>query len=347
MVRLMTWNCQGLDTAAKFDAIQRYRAAKAISTVFLQEGSAAYDNPNSNGVRIDSCDEKHGGDFSPISNTFALQNGTRTEQVVRAAFGNRADYTGIGSDGSNKKYTLINPTTDPALVPTTPDYVTSNELRTFIMQPAVDWVAAQPPPPLVTGAKRKRANSLDVRTARAGYEIVVGGDLQKQTVTTQTHGPTEKRINLISRRRPRRVAMQIQGAPFDVYFWHAPLGNQAQLGPYGLLPAYTPCAGHASGGDLAIIANILFAEYIGVTNAFPANTLLVGDLNIDNTAVQYIYKTARVVSSLDGWCHVIAPGNVALAQRFAGDFSQLGGKYDCNVVGYDMDSDHAPVIVDV
>jgi hypothetical protein len=347
MVRLMTWNCQGLDDAAKFDAIKRYRAAKNINTIFIQEGSDAYDDPNSNNVRIESCDEKHGGNHSASSNIFALGNATKAEKVVRAAFGNRADYSGIGSDGTNKKYIFINPTTDPVLVPTTPDYAASNEVRTFIMQPAVDWVAKQPSPQNVVGSKRARSNSLDTKQVRAGYEIVVGGDLNRETVKRQTHGPTELRINLISRRRPRRVTMQIQGAAFDVYFWHAPLGNQAQLGPYGLLPAYTPCAGHASGGDLATIANILFAEYIGTTNAFPANTLLVGDLNIDSIAAQHIYKTASIVSSLDGWCHVIAPGNVAIQQQFAGDFAKAGGKYKCNVAGYDMDSDHAPVIVDV
>ena len=358
MVRLMTWNCQGLDGAAKFNALMRYRTHRNIDTVFIQEGSDAYDNPNNNNnARVASCDEQHGGRFSNVSNVFDLCDPapshviTRVEEVTISAFGNVRQRHGLGADGSNKKYTLINPSTSAALVPETPDYSTRPTMRTFIMQPATDWVTAQPSPVQVAapgcGAKRKRADSLSTRSTKRGIQLVLEGDLTKDTVKQKTHGPTELRINLISRRRPRQVTMTIQGAPFDIYFWHAPLGNQAQLGAYDLLPAYAACQGHASGGDLATIANILFAEYLDIKAAFPSNTLLVGDLNIDNVAVQHIYHTTNVISSLDGWCHVVAPEGLALAQQFVGDFVYAGGRFPCQVLGIDMDSDHAPVIVDV
>jgi hypothetical protein len=342
----MTWNCRGIADANKFGQLTAYRTAKAIDTVFLQEGGDEHDSPNAGGTRVTSFDEQHGGRFGGISNTFAFGNATRTEQALRAAF-QRQDYTGIGSDGSNKKYTIVSPAAVAALAPTTPDYANDADISTFVLAPATAWLSFTPPPDPLTH-KRKRANSLDIRPSRAGYELVVGGDLTKEAAKSQVHGPTANRINLLPRRRPRCVVMQINGANYDVYFWHAPLGGSATLESLNLTPAYTPCKGHASGGDVALIVNILFARYLQIGAAFPANVLLVGDLNIDATAVQAIYRTNNILSSRDGWCHAIAAHGVAMNQRFAGEFAPNGADYECNVGGYDLlTSDHAPVIFDI
>jgi hypothetical protein len=343
----MTWNCRGVASAAKLAQITAYRTARAINNVFLQEGGSEHDSVNTAGARISSFDEKHGGDFSTVSNNFLFGNTTRTEKVLTAAFG-RQDFTGIGADGSNKKYTLISPAADPVPAPATPDYATDADIRTFIMAPAEQWVAATPEPAVTTGVKRKRADSLSVKDTRGKLQLVVDGDLTIDTAKKQTHVPTAARVSLLARRRPRMVVMPINGVNYDVYFWHASLGSAMTLEGTNLTPAYTPCKNHASGGDLALIVSIFFAKYLGINGAFPAQTLIMGDLNIDSVAVQAIYQTTNILSSLDGWCHVIAPMGVPLTQRFANEFTAALPDYRCNQPGYGlMVSDHAPIVFDI
>lgn len=355
MPRFMTWNCRGIADVEKFNQICAYRAEKGINTVFLQEGGNNYDGliTQAGNVRVSSFDEKHGGLFSATSNTFEFSGDTRTEQALQASFDNH-NFTGFGADGSNKQYTIIDDAANLQLIPLTPPYAADNNLHDFIVKPADDWLQQMPEPPEpvadVTTKKRKRANSLAVTRKRrgVGFGLLAAGRISTYVAKTELHGPAEKRIHQLARRRPRKVVIPINGVNFNVYFWHASLGSDTTLETLELTPEYTPCKGHASGGDLALIVNIMFAKYLGITAAFPANTLLIGDLNIDNTAVQEIYHTDNVLSSLDGWCHVIAPAGVNLQQQFSGEFIKAGDNYNCNVGGFNlMVSDHAPVVFDI
>lgn len=80
-------------------------------------------------------------------------------------------------------------------------------------------------------------------------------------------------------------------------------------------------------------ANILFAKHLGAEGAFPGNTILLGDLNINSKAAKAIYGTTNVVSSDDGWCPASANINLPLTAEVT--------TLDQVVLGY---SDHSPIV---
>ena len=82
-------------------------------------------------------------------------------------------------------------------------------------------------------------------------------------------------------------------------------------------------------------ASLLFSKHLGITADFPADTILVGDLNIKTDAVKSIYKTNNVLSSADGWCHAIAGSALALTAEVT-DLSSVAGTLG--------ESDHSPIV---
>lgn len=343
MPRIMTWNCRGAEDRDKWDQILNYKTAKAIDCVFLQEGTSLYVN-NDN---IFAYDEKH--DAVDVSNTYNFDDTGRTGQALYAAF-NRQDYSGVTGDGQNKIYSVILPVGSGDPNPSTPDYAIDHNVSGFITRPIDDMFTAQAAAAALGGKRKREEVQIDVsRGRRGGWQIANAAGL-REAIQTRLKEPAERRINLLGRRRPRKVVIPIGGANYNVYFWHSPLGN-VTLEHYGLERTYPGIKGNASGGDLALVVNILFANYLGIDAAFPADTLLLGDLNINATAAKKIYKTDNVLSSLDGWCHAIAPATDDLAQQFAGDFVRSGSDYKTAgalaAIYPKLVSDHAPVIFDI
>jgi hypothetical protein len=128
------------------------------------------------------------------------------------------------------------------------------------------------------------------------------------------------RVNFLGFRRPKTLKL---GA-LTLYLWHAPLGGEGT--PYD--KAMLGLSGMASKGADAKYHNYLFKMHIGNLGT---KAVLLGDLNIDATAVAAIYGEAAAASSADGWCHVVRGSGVIVRDVISPphDFGTMG--------------DHAPI----
>ena len=192
------------------------------------------------------------------------------------------------------------------------DYLSKAEIKDWILKPA----------------DRDRVGTKKISFARRGGIEGAGDKNFKKELNDTILEPVIKRMNMMGHRRPKAVGV----GTITIYHWHAPLGGATNLSGVGY-SAYNTIANEGSGGQLAVAANILFSKFLGITAAFPANTILVGDLNISAAAVREIYKTANFITSQDGLCHAIADPSLPLTSEVTTlDQTQLG------------ESDHDPIV---
>lgn len=306
----MTWNCLGMG-ADKQTLLNNYIAAQGIDLVFLQEGEATFSNDT---TIVTNEGHSHGS-------LLMFDRSDTAMEFIAAASGNAFGIGPTGGVGRSANYNVVG---DKAiytdLSDTLVDYLGNETIKNWIKQPAQNFV----------GGKRIDGKKLTVRRGR--FEGAGQPDMKKK-IDAQLLEPVQKRINMLGHRRPK--AVKINANSWKIHYWHAPLGSDTKLGSVGF-SSYNGIRQEGSGGELAVAANILFAKHLGVDTQFPTNTILLGDLNITRTAVEDIYKTSNVLSSSDGWCHVIAHSGVTLTQRT--------NTLDQTALGY---SDHAPIVCDV
>jgi len=335
-MRIITWNCHDLNSQPKRTQLLAYVAAKNIDYAFVQEGY------NGNvGTQCVTTSEKH-----TQSNDFTFDSTTNEGKILLAAFRPSAKISGVGGMGTNKNYNILHPPTTAAPTVTEPDYMANAAIQDHLNKPAkaaykmplpayqinvkLYALATSPPPP---------------------YKFKQFG-IASQSMGVDIKGPTQDRVSLCSHRRPKSVSVTYNGNPLMIYFWHAPIGGDTNLASQGFAAQYTFNPNQYSGGQLAPAANLLFSRYLGLvfgSTDMPADTLLVGDLNVKQTVAKTIYgSNSNVESSLDDLCHVISPSGIVQTRQLQGDFAYQHGQYECTVATYNLlSSDHAPVIVDI
>jgi hypothetical protein len=303
-MRFMTWNSLGMG-ADKQALLRIYKASNSIDFIFLQEGDAGFDNAK---TESNSC---------PTMMFF-----DRSSSAIEVVAALSSSEIGIGpaSGVSRAAYYNIVATAayaDVAEAACT-HYLAKQTIKDWILTPAQAVVGGKP----IKGRKvRLRRGSVDG----------AGDKNFKAELVKQILDPVQKRLNLLGHRRPKAIALTAR--TLRIYYWHAPLGRDTTLAEVGFGPTYSGLAADGCGGELAVAANILFAKHLGATGAFPDDTILVGDLNINNKAAKAIYSTNNVITSHDGWCHAIANANLPLTA----EVTQL--------VEDDLgQSDHSPIV---
>jgi hypothetical protein len=309
-MRIMSWNCLGMG-AAKQTLLTNYIAGQAIDFVFLQEGEATFSNAT---TIVTSEGHNHGSML-----LFGRQD--KATEFIEAASSNAFGIGPMGGVGRTANYNIVGDKTaytdlDDSLV----DYLKNDSILTWIKKPAQNFVNG------------KRVNKKKLSLRRGKFEGAGQPDVKKM-INDDLLGPVQSRMNMLGHRRPKAVKIHANG--MTVHYWHAPLGSDTKLSSIGFT-SYNAIRQEGSGGELAVAANIVFAKHLGVDTQFPTNTILLGDLNITRTAVEDIYKTSNVLSSADGWCHIIAHSGVTL--------NQITNALDQTALGY---SDHAPIVCDV
>jgi hypothetical protein len=313
MVRIMTWNCLGMEDPGKRALLQAYVTLHAIDYVILQEGSATFTNA------IAETNNK-GSYFIPEAD---CSQSPADKQVVSLAFGSSGPFgaTINGAAGVSRAayYNSLGTPAAAAGVHDSADYQVNPALREWIYAPAKNSSIRRPK--LVGGT-------------RARLSITNREDCDRYVTR-----PIQARVNLLSHRRPKVVVLAAGGVPFTLYYWHASLGGAVRLADVGLLAGNQAIAGMGCGGELAVAANLVLNRHLlDPLDKFPARTLLVGDLNITGAAADHIYRGRRV-SSEEDWCHAIAPADATLTllpnSNTMANALALGG------------SDHAPIVFDL
>ena len=308
-MRLMTWNCRGMDSG-KQSKLATYLTTKSVDLAILQEGDSGFHNAES---------EQTG---EGVYSTLLFDRSSTALDLVAAA--SSSDFGLAPSSGvSRAGYYNITGTlaftgvTDVSSV----DYLKNAEIKKWILTPAQACV----------DGKRIDGKKLSVRRGK----LEGGGDKNwKALVDEQMLVPVQRRMNMLGHRRPKAIDVTYSGKSLRIYYWHAPLGQDTKLNNVGF-GAFNALAGEGCGGELAVAASLLFSKHLGITADFPADTILVGDLNIKSDAVKSIYKTNNVLSSADGWCHAIAGSALALTAEVT-DLSTVAGALG--------DSDHSPIV---
>lgn len=334
-MKIMTWNCHDVNSQPKRTQLLAYVVAKNIDYAFVQEG---YNG--SVGNQCVTISESH-----TQSNDFTFDSTTTEGKVLLAAYKPDTKISGAGGMGTNKNYNILYPPNTVAPTVTEPDYMANAAIQTHLNKPA-------------RAAYNKTIPALQIITKL--YALNPGGPPYtfkhsynaSQSKNVDIKSPTQVRVNLCGHRRPKSVSVTYNGNPLMIYFWHAPIGGPTNLAAQGFAAQYTFNSNQYSGGQVAPAANLLFSRYLGLvfgSTDMPADTLLVGDLNIKQTAVKTIYgSNSNVESSLDDLCHVISPSGIERTRQLQGDFAFQNLQYECTVQGYNLlSSDHAPVIVDI
>ena len=308
-MRLMTWNCHGMDSG-KQSKLATYLATNKVDMAILQEGDSGFHNAES--------EQAGTGVFS----TLVFDRSSTALELVAAAssseFGlapasgvSRAGYYNITGSLAFTKATDVGSV----------DYLANDEIKKWILVPAQACVDG------------KRINGKKLSVRRGNLEG--GGDKNfKAQVEENMLKPVQRRLNMLGHRRPKAVDVSYNSTTLRIYYWHAPLGQDTKLDNVGF-GSYSSLAGEGCGGELAVAASIRFSKHLGISADFPGNTLLVGDLNIKSDAVKSIYKTDNVLSSADGWCHAIAGSMLPLTAEVT-NLSTLAGALG--------DSDHSPIV---
>jgi hypothetical protein len=308
----MTWNCLGMG-AHKQHLLAQYQAAHNIDLIFLQEGDSTFEGP-----QILTHAEAHSH-----SSFLYFDDSDSAIKCIAAAIGSGM---GIGPMSGVSRSAFYNVLKYPGAANALDegeshvDYLNNNDIKTWIKKPAAG-------PRIGTASESFRLS------LRRG--VLEGGGTPQNKELIQKHlvKPVTNRLNLLGHRRPKSVHFP---GGLRIYYWHAPLGSTPQGYPSGLPIGGANLEQCGCQGGLAVAANALFAKHLGVAGQFPANTILLGDLNITDTAVAAIYKTNNILSSSDGWCHVVAPPGLAL--------NLVTNDLDQTALGY---SDHAPIVFDV
>jgi len=296
--------------AGKQLMLATYLTTKTIDLAILQEGDSGFHNAES---------EQAG---AGIYNTLLFDRSSTAIELVAAASSSEigmAPSSGVSRAGyynltGSLAFTRI---TDVSSV----DYLKNPEILKWILAPAQ----------ACCDGKRIDKKKLSVRRGR----LEGAGDKHfKALVDKEMLEPVQRRLSMLGHRRPKAVDVSYNSTTLRIYYWHAPLGQDAKLDNVGF-SSYSTLAGEGCGGELAVAASILFSKHLGITATFPANTILVGDLNIKSDAVKSIYKTDNVLSSADGWCHAIAGTALPLTAELT-DLSAAAGALG--------DSDHSPIV---
>lgn len=296
----------------KQQLLAAYKTSEGIDIIFLQEGAKGFDNDE---------DESYGG-----GSGFMLMGGHNAEEALKAAFKDAVMIWSVGGVSRSAYYNVVAAggvfaKLDELLVMS---YTSTQGVEDWIKKPVKDTLLRRD---LLSG--KKLVYTKGVGRQRSGFEN--GGNQKvKDIIDKYIVRPTQTRVNLLGYRRPKAVT--VNGGATRIYYWHAPLGHEMTLDSVGF-GAYQAIRGEGSGGEVAVAANILFAMHLGITAAFPVDTILVGDLNISAAAVADIYKTTNVLSSADGWCHAIAHPSLPL--------TLVSSTLDQTALGY---SDHAPIV---
>jgi hypothetical protein len=291
--------------AFKQAMLANYMATRNIDVAFLQEGESTYANPLA---------ETYGG----ASNTIILDTDSadRALKIVsRLNPGTSIVLAPAGGVGRAGYYNVV----VPGALPVAPlgdgvavDYLSNAAIKEWVLKPA----------------DRDRVDSKKIVYARRGGIEGAGDKNFKKQLNETIMEPVTRRMNMMGHRRPKAVQIGVT----RIYHWHAPLGGSTTLSGLGY-GAYSAIANEGSGGQLAVAANILFSKFLGITAAFPGNTILVGDLNISAGGVREIYKTANFITSNDGLCHAIADPSLPLTSEVT--------TLDQFALGV---SDHAPIV---
>jgi hypothetical protein len=289
---------------AKQVLLNTYKTTKGIDYIFLQEGDAGFDHaqPETNGA----------GSF------LAFDRSSKPLELVAALSSSGIGIGPNGGVGRSAYYNVVGAAAgyhDAA----TSDYMSDLTIKDWILKPA-DMTRFPPTYSKYAG---------QAITIRRG--VVQGDQHFKQALVEMSLEKVQKRLNLLGHRRPK--AVDLTGRILRIYYWHAPLGTDTTLSAVGFGTSHLAVAADGCNGELAVAANILFAKHIRADATFPANTILVGDLNINNKAAQAIYHTTNVISSADGWCHAIAHTSLPLTAEVT--------TLDQTALGY---SDHAPIV---
>jgi hypothetical protein len=291
--------------AFKQAMLANYMNMRNIDVAFLQEGESTYVNPLS---------ETYGGSTNVI--LLDVDSSDRALKIVsRLNPGDSPVFAPVGGVNRAGYYNVVVP--GALAVALLGDGVAVD----YLANPAIrDWI--------LTPANRERVDKKKIVFARRGAIEGAGDKNFKRQLNETIMEPVTRRMNMMGQRRPK--AAQVGGV--TIYHWHAPLGGAATLSGVGYT-AYSAIANEGSGGQLAVAGNILFSKFLGITAAFPANTILLGDLNISAAAVREIYKTANFITSHDGLCHAIADPSMPLTPEVT--------TLDQFALGV---SDHAPIV---
>ena len=312
--KIMTWNCLGMEDVGKRALLNAYKATEGVDIVFLQEGSSSFDNAQ---------DEGFGG-----TGVYLVPGADNAEKLIELGFGLGMTSTIAPMGGVSRKayYNIVaghGIFTAKADSPDGADYLSKADMLSYLKKPARDALMKR-------DKRGKKLINLHVGRSRTTIANI-GSTEVKEVIDNHVVKPIQKRVNLMGHRRPKLVALTGRGQ--NVYHWHAPLGGDVKLKDVGFLKGNEGIADQGSGGELAVAANILFARFLNVSAQFPANTILVGDLNISQRAVKHIYNTDNVISSDDGWCHAVAHASIPLTSVTTTlDRGRLGA------------SDHDPVV---
>ncbi|MCX6598035.1 MAG: hypothetical protein NTV70_16890 [Acidobacteria bacterium] len=290
----------------KRDLLTAYKLNKHIDFIFLQEGDAGFDNATSEG-----------------NSTAKLLLFDRSSSAIEIVAAISSSGVGLGPSGGVNRAAYYNIVADAAQYADVgdgacSDYLANPVIKTWILVPAEAAV----------GGKRIDGKKV---TVRRGTVEGSGDPNYKAALVEEILSPVQRRMNMLGHRRPK--AVDLKARTLRIFYWHAPLGSETKLSEVGFSGSHSGVAKDGCGGELAVAANILFAKHLGAEGAFPDNTILLGDLNINAKAAQAIYHTTNVVSSDDGWCHAIANTSLPLTAEVT--------TLDQTALGY---SDHSPIV---
>lgn len=162
--------------------------------------------------------------------------------------------------------------------------------------------APTPPQPLSIAVPNPNSGAPVKRSAAAMLaEPRTSSRRQRFTLPQEVVSAVQGRVNFLGYRRPKTFKLDA----LTLYLWHAPLGREGAACDSTMLGL----SGMASGGADAKYHNYVFKMHIGNLGT---KAVLLGDLNIDATAVSAIYGEAAAASSADGWCHVVRGSGVTV-----------------------------------
>jgi hypothetical protein len=286
--RFLVWNSTGLDASRKL-LLDGYVKDHKVDVVILIEGGngASYTGPDGKVVNLKALSEKREG-CGPLR----LEDINPTEAAIKGQLGSPI-VAGVGGVGGYKYYAIGGVPDDGFL--DDDGYVDyenrESDVREWILKPLADRVSADRPANSKateddSGERGAKRPARSARSAKFDDEIAI----------------VKARSNFLGHRRPK--TLRVDG--ITVYIWHAPLGGACT--PHDATMERIP--GDASGGPDAKYHNALFKRHI---ENLGAREMLVGDLNIDATAVQAVYGVNPAVSSADKWCHVVAGGALTIS----------------------------------
>jgi hypothetical protein len=307
-MRIMTWNSLGMESA-KQGMLKTFIASQTIDYTFIQEGDPGFDN-----VEFETGLWRSTLVFDDSDDAMKL--------LKRCAPSSTLQMGPLGGVGRAQVYNVVGAGFSKVGDAAALDYLGSANIKRWLTNPAKYYIdhkreATIAGKPIWTPHKLFLPNGTGDRNFREGLDANIVR-------------PVQTRVNMLGHRRPK--AINIAAPALRIYYWHAPLGPGEKLEKMGL-KNYADLSNDGCGGTIAVLANILFSRYIGAETKFPDNTILLGDLNINEKAVKKIYSTANVITSHDGWCHAIADSSLPLTTEVT--------TLDESVLGH---SDHAPIV---